>query len=69
MDYKVQFNFNCVNKRSLVSGKSGEVNITSEATQDELKSSNELIGLIALEMEKKTKQSVISVDITKISAQ
>jgi hypothetical protein len=67
MNYLVKFNFNCINKKSLISGKSGEVEITSDASIEELKNSKELPNLIALDMANKTKQSIISVDITDIS--
>ena len=48
----------------MVSGKSGEVDITTEAKPEELKTSEELIGLIATDMARKTKQSILSVEIT-----
>lgn len=67
MNYLVKFNFNCINNKSLISGKSGEVEITSDASIEELKNSKELPNLIALDMANKTKQSIISVDITDIS--
>jgi len=67
MNYLIKFNFNCINKKSLISGKSGEVEITSDASIEELKNSKELPNLIALDMANKTKQSIISVDITDIS--
>ncbi len=66
MEYTIKFNFNCLSKRSVISGKSGEVDITTDAKKEELKTSQELIGLIALDMAKKTKQSIISVDITDV---
>jgi hypothetical protein len=66
MEYTVKFNFNCINKRSMVSGKSGEVDITTEAKPEELKTSEELISLIATDMARKTKQSILSVEITDV---
>jgi hypothetical protein len=66
MEYTVLFDFNVINKKSMVSGKSGEVDITADATPEQLKNSSELIRLIALDIEKKTKQSVISVDIKEV---
>lgn len=66
MEYTIKFNFNCISKRSVISGKSGEVDITTDAKKEDLKTSQELIGLIALDMAKKTKQSIISVDIIEV---
>ncbi len=63
MEYTVSFDFNCINKQNLISGKSGEVDVTANTTSEELKINKELVGLIATDMEKKTNQSVISVDI------
>lgn len=68
MEYRVSFDFNVINKKSIISGKSGEVDITADATPEQLKNNSELIGLIALDMEKKTRQSVISVDIKEVQA-
>jgi hypothetical protein len=42
MEYTVSFKFNCINKRSLVSGKSGEVDITTESKPEELKTQNKI---------------------------
>ena len=50
----------------MVSGKSGEVDITTEAKPEELKTSEELISLIATDMARKTKQSILSVEITDV---
>lgn len=50
----------------MVSGKSGEVDITTDAKSEELKTSQWLISLIADEMARKTKQSIISVEITDV---
>ena len=66
MEYTVKFYFTCINKRSRVIGKSGEVDITTEAKPEELKTSEELIGLIATDMARKTKQSILSVEITDV---
>lgn len=68
MEYTVSFDFNVINKKSMVSGKSGELNITADATPEQLKKSSELIRSISLDMEKKTRQSVISVDIKEVRA-
>lgn len=66
MKYTVKFNFDCINKRSMISGKSGELDITTEAQPEELKTNEELIGLIASEMARKTKQLILSVEITDV---
>jgi len=63
MEYTISFDFNCINKQNLISGKSGEVDVTSNASAENLKNNKDLIGLIAIDMGKKTKQSIISVDI------
>lgn len=50
----------------MVSGKSGEVDITTDARPEKLKTSEKLIGLIAADLARKTKQSILSVEITDI---
>ena len=66
MEYTVSFNFNCINKRSMISRKSGEVDITTDAQPEELKTNQDLADLIVDDMARKTKQVVLSVDITDI---
>lgn len=65
-EYTVSFTFNCLNKRSMISRKGGEMDITTNAPVDELKKSDELLYLIAQDMAQKTKQTILSVDITDI---
>lgn len=67
MEYIVKFNFDCFNKRSMASKKSGECEITSTATPEQLKGMPELKNLIAVDMHRKTRQAILSVDITNIS--
>lgn len=67
MNYIVKFKFNCLNKNSSISGKSGEVDITTDSTPAQLMESSELIEIITAEMERKTKRAVLSVDITEIN--
>ena len=50
----------------MISGKSGEVDIITEVKPEELKTSKELIDLISTDMARKTKQSMISVEITDV---
>ena len=69
MDYTIKFNFNCVNKRGLVSGKSGEVEITTACEPERLKNNEQLVQLITNDMARKTKQSIVSVDITDVRSQ
>lgn len=66
MEYIVSFHFNCLNKRNMISRKSGEVYVTSDASPEELQASDELCHLIAQDMGQKTKQTILSVDITDI---
>lgn len=66
MEYTVKFNFNCINKRSMVSRKSGEVDITTEAKTEELMTSQEVISLITTDVSRKTNQSILSVEITDV---
>lgn len=66
MEYTVKFKFDCINKRSLISRKSGEANITYDGIRKDLKKSKELILLIANDMANKTRQSIISVDVEEI---
>lgn len=63
MKYKVKFNFYSLGKNNKVSGKRGEVEITTDANLMYLKKSEELKTLISDDMESKTKKNVISVDI------
>ena len=67
MEYTIKFNFNCVNKYNKISNKNGEVNITTETSPELLKTSKELIDLIISDMARKTKQSILSVDITSVN--
>jgi hypothetical protein len=53
----------------MVSGRSGEIDIDTDIPMDELKTDSELIQLIADEMMRKTKKSIMSVDITEIKEQ
>lgn len=62
-EYTVSFIFDCINKRSMVSRKSGEVDITTDATPEELMSSDGLKAMIIQEMARKTKQVILSIDI------
>lgn len=66
MEYIVTFNFNTINKNSKISKKNGEVEITTNASIEELKNSNELIQLISNDMKNKTKQTILSVEIIDI---
>ena len=66
MEYTVSFNFNCINKKNAVSGKSGQVEINAESSPEELRNSSELFALISSEMAQKTKQSILSIEITDI---
>lgn len=66
IQYLVKFNFSIMNKKSMVSGKSGEVDITTDVNPEKLKSSDELIGLIADDMARKTKQTILFVEITDV---
>lgn len=50
----------------MISRKSGEVYVTSDASPEELQASDELCHLIAQDMGQKTKQMILSVDITDI---
>ena len=65
-EYIVSFNFNCINKRNAVSGKSGQVEITAEGAPEDLRKSSELFALISSEMAQKTNQTILSIDITDI---
>jgi hypothetical protein len=67
MKYIVNFNFNCFNKRGVISGRSGQIEVDTDMTKAELMGSKDLVTLIAQEMERKTKQSVMSVDVTEIN--
>lgn len=67
MEYTVNFDFNTINKKSMISGKKGMMNITSEASLEQLQQSDDLIKLIAFEMEKSTKQKVLSVDNVRLA--
>lgn len=67
MEYTVKFDFSCMgNKGNKISLKSGEVDITSDATPSQLKKSNELITLIANDMAQKTKKNILNVEINEI---
>jgi hypothetical protein len=66
MDYIVKFDFNTVSKNGLVSGKSGEVDITTACEPERLRDNEELIQLIANDMAKKTKKSILSVTVTDV---
>lgn len=67
MEYFVEFNFNLVNKRGLISGKSGEISITSKAKLEDLKTNKSFINLIIAHVKQKTNQKVFSVEITNIN--
>ena len=69
MEYIVKFDFNCVKNAKAglaVTGMSGEVNITADCSEEELRSNPELIQLIADDMAIKTRKDILSVDITSI---
>lgn len=70
MKYLVKFEFTCVDNRSktlALTGKSGEIEVDSTASAEQLKEHEDLIPLISREMEKKTKRQVFSVDIGDIT--
>ncbi len=52
MKYIVKFNFDCVNKHGLISAKSGESEITADASPNDIKKSQVVMGLIAADMER-----------------
>jgi hypothetical protein len=68
MNFLVKFTFNCINKRSLVSGKAGEIDITTEVDVDPktLQESEELRQVIIGDMTQKTRQTILSLDITEV---
>lgn len=68
MKYKVKFNFYSLGRNNKVSGKSGEVEIATDANLMYLKKREELKILISNDMERKTKKNVISVDIIDVIA-
>jgi len=63
MKYNVKFNFNLIVIKNKISGNNGEIEITTDLNQEELKNSQELKKLISNDIEGKTKKKVISLDI------
>ena len=66
MEYKIKFDFVCINKRGLISGKSGEAEVSSEENPEGFRNNEYLISQIARDMATKTRQSIISVEITDV---
>ncbi len=67
IEYQIDFNFNCVNKKGLVSGKSGSVFVTAEKEiTPETKDDTVLLSVIAQEMALKTKKQILSVEILSV---
>lgn len=66
MKYLVKFTFYSLGKNNRVSGKAGEVEVTTEANLMYDKRDEDLKTLITNDMESKTKKNVILVEIIDI---
>lgn len=66
ISYTVKFNIDCISKKSMISRKSGEVNITTDAVPEDLMYSNDLMYLIAKEMSKKLNKNIFNVEIINV---
>lgn len=67
MDYTIKFNFNAISKRGAIIGRSGEIDIETDASIEQIKESIQVKNLIAHEMANACKKKVFSVEITDIS--
>jgi hypothetical protein len=66
MEYNVHFDLVLIGKKGGLQGASGEIYVTADASSEELKDSEVLIGMIANEMQAKTKKNILSVEITDV---
>jgi len=67
MEYNVRFDFVLIGKKGGLRGASGDIDVTADMSQEELKNSEVLIGMIANEMQSKTKKDILSVEITDVT--
>lgn len=69
MEYTVEFGIDVISKRNLISRKNGEIDITTEATVEELNwedNQKVLKDMIYLDVQPKVKQKIFNVEILKI---
>lgn len=69
MDYKIKFNFTILKGKGNFIGKSGDVNITTDKSYptEVIKNDQGLLHMISLDMAKKTKSTVVMVNITEVT--
>jgi hypothetical protein len=69
MEYTVEFGVDVISKRNLISRKNGEIDVTTEATIEELNwedNKKVLMDMIFLDVQPKLKQKIFNVEILKI---
>lgn len=69
MEYTVEFGIDMISKRSLISRKNGEIDITTDATIEELgwEDNQKVIkDLIFIDVQPKVKQKIFNVEILKV---
>lgn len=69
MEYVIDFNFTVAKKNSRFVGKSGTIEVTTDATPEQMKDDEDLKKLIAREMNGKVKGAlgILIVDIIKVT--
>ena len=69
MEYVVEFGIDVISKRNLVSRKNGEIEVTTDASIEELNYEDNkkvLMDMIYVDVQPKVKQKIFNVEITKI---
>lgn len=66
MKYKILFDIDTFGKRGLVKRKSGEIEVTTDATLQDLTNNEELKLLIATDIQPKVKGTIFNVEINEI---
>lgn len=69
MEYTVEFGIDVISKRNLISRKTGEIGITTDATIEDLQREDNrktIMNMIYLDVQPKLKQKIFNVEILKV---
>lgn len=70
MDYTIEFGLDVISKKGLVSRKNGHIDITTDATIEDLQREDNrktIMDMIYLDVKPKLKQKIFNIEIIKIS--